>query len=225
VRLIKMFGLAMIAAIAAMAFAGTGSASAAGSILCDLGPTDGVCPAGELLVANNTAFLGEGLGKDKFVSGFANVECEGHMEGKVTNHGSSTEYALGSIEKVTWKNCSVNAAPCLFLGGTASVSAQALALPWHFTILGTATLSIGEMHITNVEGLFLITCNNGTKFHCIYKASTVLPETLNHTAIANTQIHANKLPLARVTLDPSCSATGEWTGLYDLNKAWSVHAR
>jgi hypothetical protein len=220
-----MFGLAMLAAVAVMAIVGVGSASAVGSILCHLGTTDGICPSGELLVANNTLVLGESLGHHKLISGFATFECNAHIEGEITNHGSSTEYVLGSIKSVTFATCLANSAPCLFFGGTAGVSAQALGLPWHFTLLGTATLSVGQMHISNIEELFFIKCNSGKTFHCIYKAATVLPEMLNHTATTNTQIHANKLPLERVTLDSSCSATAELTALYDLNRAWSVHAR
>jgi hypothetical protein len=221
-----MFGLAMVAAIAAMAFAGTGSASAAGSVLCDLGTQAGNCPAGELPVTTPALVLGEGSVPDQFVSGFATVECKGHIEGEVTDAGTPATFALGKITEVKWTNCSVNAPPCFFFKGTKDVSAQPLKLPWHFTILGTASLSVGQMHISGVEGLFLIKCNDGkTTFHCIYKAASVLPETLNHTATANTVIHANKLPLERVTLDSSCSATGEWSALYNLNRAWSVHAR
>jgi hypothetical protein len=226
VRLIKMFGLTMVTAIVAMVFFGVGSASAAGSVICDLGTQAGNCPAGELPYTG--AVLADGLGKDVFKTGFANIECEGHMSGEITSSGSGTEFTLGKIQFATWTNCSVNTAPCLFFGGTKSVSAQALNLPWHFTVSGSAILSIGTMNIGSsgsVEGLFVIICNNGTKHHCIYWSSSVFPETLNHTATQTTQIHANELPLERVGLDAACSATGKWTGLYDLTQSLSVHLR
>ena len=219
----------MLAAVAAMAFVGVGSASAQhallGSVVCHLtAPGTGKAPCvGSDLLPYTGLILALSLTKDVFKSGFATVECHGHITGEITNAGALEVHPLGFIRLLTWKNCTANAAPCLFNGGTKAVSAQPLALPWHITLLGTATLSIGQLHVKNPEGLFLIECNDGTKRHCIYRANSVLSETLSHTATTPAEIHTKEAPLARVALDGLCSAEGKWTALYELLEALTEH--
>jgi hypothetical protein len=205
-KLIKMLGLAMVAAIAAMALVGASSASA-GAIVCKLGAgTQGSCPAGyESYVGPIT---GLGLGKDTFTSSFVTVKCSGEMKGEISKQGTTTTNATGSISSVTWTSCENNI-------GCSKTTATASNLPWGVEVLN------GSMHISKVLGSFSMECAFLGKVTCIYAAETVLPTLENHTAaMPNAMITATKAPLLREAgSSGSCSETGTWSALYDIDPA------
>jgi hypothetical protein len=211
VRLVKTLGLAMVAALAAMAFIGAGSASADPfGVICHLGsPTAGECPSGSL------PFTGEVLGTssegDTFTSSFVTVKCEGDMKGKITNAGSATTHPAGAIDQVSWKGCTNNI-------GCSTTTAVAEGLSWG--ILALANGLEGLLHVSNVKGSFTLSGGGFCAFgaiKCVYAATTVLPTLLSHTANSPAQIHANKLPLTeQAGSSGACSETGTWSALYDV---------
>ena len=199
-KLIKMLGLAMVAAIAAMALVGASSASASGTV-CKLGAgAQGSCPAG--YEAYSGPITGLGLGQDTFTSSFVTVKCNGEMSGEIGATGT------GSIKSVNWSSCTNNL-------GCSNTTAKASALPW--AVLALA----GTIHISNVLGSFSMECAFLGKVTCIYTAKTVSPTLENHSAaMPNAMITANKLALTRETgSSGSCSEVGTWSALYDLDPA------
>jgi hypothetical protein len=200
----------MVAAVAAMAFIGAGSASASPfGIICHLGTTAGECPSGQLPFTGKV--LGTSSEGDTFTSSFVTVKCEGHMHGEITSAGSSTTHPKGTINEVLWKNCTNNI-------GCSTTTAAAEGTPW--SILALANGLEGELHVSNVKGSFTLSGGGFCAFgaiKCIYFAETVLPTLLSHTATTAAQIHANKLPLKKQAgSSGSCSETGSWSALYSL---------
>src|SRR6185295_1544961 len=114
-RLVKMLGLAMVAALASMAFIGASSANAKTTLICHLeaGAGSGGCPEGQLPYNGKILAHSE---VDTFTSGFVRVECLGHQEGTLNSNG------LGEIKSVTWSNCKNNV-------GCSTTTAKAEALP------------------------------------------------------------------------------------------------
>jgi hypothetical protein len=211
VRLIKTLGLAAVAALAAMAFIGAGSASAHPfGIVCHLNAnTVAPCPSGSLPFTGKV--LGTSLEGDTFTSSFVTVKCEGHIHGEITSAGSATTQPLGFINEVLWKNCTNNI-------GCSTTTAVAESTPWH--VLVSAEGLEGKLHIKNVKGSFTLSGGGFCAFgaiKCIYAAGTVLPTLLSHTETHPALIHANKLPLEKQAgSSSSCSTTGSWSALYDL---------
>jgi hypothetical protein len=212
VRLIKTLGLAMVAAMAAMAFIGAGSASADPfGVICHLGSgVQGECPSGSLPFTGKV--LGTSLGGDTLTSSFVTIKCEGHMHGEITKTGSSTTSPLGFINEVLWKNCTNNI-------GCSTTTAVAENVPWHIEALAKGLEA--ELHVKNVKGSFTLSGGGFCAFgaiKCVYAASTVLPQFLSHTATSPAVIHANKLALTKQAgSSGSCSETGTWSALYDLS--------
>lgn len=90
----KMFGLAMVAAVAAMAFAGAGSASAAE--LCK--NKEGTCapwPEHSTILAESS---------NAVLSGSLAVECDSHVT--VLTETNDAGRVLGKITLLDWTNCS-----------------------------------------------------------------------------------------------------------------------
>ncbi len=109
-RLVKMLGLAAIAAVVATAFLGAGSASAV--TLCKSSLPLGECPAAERY-PNGTAITSSLVAGTKAVllSSLGNVECtESGVTGKITS--STEESLLASIESVTFKTCTLGSTKC-----------------------------------------------------------------------------------------------------------------
>jgi len=209
-RLTKMFGLAVVAAIAAMAFIGASSASA-GAISCKLGTgAAGPCPAGyESFVAGIT---GLGLGEDTFTSGFVTVKCTGEMTGTITAQGSATTNAKGKIETVKWTNCKNNI-------GCATTAAAAENLNWAVEALMVGTELF--LDVENVLGSFTLTsCPIVGNVKCFYTSTKVTPKFENHSGAGNSMITATNLALTREAgSSGSCSANGTWSALYDIDPA------
>jgi hypothetical protein len=154
VRLVKMFGLTALAAVAAMAFIGASSASAGNTQLCKV-HTSTTCPAGS--AATGVHFVNEGVGF--LLNNLVDVLC-------LTVLGQGTPLALGSPQQVhstalNFTNCGTSAShnECVI-----TTEVQPL-----FNLLHTA-LNVGQLTaeggVTRVKctvfGFIKIDCKYGT---------------------------------------------------------------
>jgi hypothetical protein len=107
-KYLKMLGLAAIAAMGVMAFLGASSASA--TVLCEVTPAAGTdCPAASVVAAGTSLDFSVEAGHPALLTGpFGEVvdSCaNGTVKGPTTNTGSTTETVKGTIESLTWENC------------------------------------------------------------------------------------------------------------------------
>jgi hypothetical protein len=161
-----MLGLAALCALAAMAFVGAATASAAAH------DKVGLCKAEELLLckAANLLAVGSGtlIGKvtNPMFSGTLNQTCEsGLIEGKVTSALDPVAKLIGSITVVTFTGCK----PCT----TYTVEN----LPYESELTMTTLLDIGNwaLNIRKPGGVIKITlskCVLGAG-SCIFKANEI----------------------------------------------------
>jgi hypothetical protein len=99
VKLLKMFGLAALAALMAMAFAGTGSAMAESTALCLDDPQRTACPDDIVRNVHDTT-----VSKAKLLSSLINVECDVLFSGEVLSELATNEPLL--IDgRFTYSNC------------------------------------------------------------------------------------------------------------------------
>jgi len=221
VRFIKTFGLAMLAALAAMALVAVNSASAKtlllGASICSSKGTGSTthCPVGKkaMLLGDSLSALGTSV----FTSSFVKITCNTVMNGEVHNGdgldaNGKLVYPLGLISSVALTGCSTNV--CTFEEASMSASAGA---PWDVLVLGTSTLGNGLLHIKNVLGKFRVNCGIfGGKQTCAYASKEVLADALGHVAaplVAGT-IHANVTGLLREEGSGGlCSEKGSWEAL------------
>jgi hypothetical protein len=226
VRFIKTFGLAMLAALVAMALVAVNSASAKtlllGASVCSKSGTGSAthCPAGTKALGLDDPLLV--LGKSTFTSSFVKITCDTVMHGIVHN-GDGLEngqlvFPLGLITSVLLTNCSTNV--CTF--EEASMSASA-AVPWDVLVKGSATLGNGTLHVKNVLGKFRVNCGIfGGKQTCAYAKPEVLVDALGHVAspLTAATVHAKVTDLAREAGSGGlCSAEGSWEALMHAEPA------
>ena len=95
-RLIKMLGLAMVAALATMAFVGAGSASA---ILCKV--KESPCASGNQYPTHTTVLAFSKAIKLKGT--FGSLLCSSHMT--LLHEGLSGGKLVGKITSLVWSNC------------------------------------------------------------------------------------------------------------------------
>ncbi len=202
-KYVKMLGLAAVAAAALMAFAGAGSASAAG-VLCST--TANPCPAGQK-VANNTV-----LDFSLTATGSATLELTGGtvvdtctaatVKGIITSNSGE---ATGSNEVISW---GTEATPCTKKATTVKLGKLKIN-----QIAGTSNgtvISDEEITVT-IPGLF-------SGENCIYGvAAGVSLGTLTegNPAIFTANAVASKIADAtdKCTFGP---ATTKWTAEYQL---------
>jgi hypothetical protein len=192
-RNIKMLGLGLLAAMAAMAFLGAGTASA--TKLCSVNTSP--CPAGSTygkgtaikaqLVAGTTSTMS---------SGFVNITCtESTISGKTTSEGGAGA-VKGEITSVTWKNCT---------SGLGACTASALNTPWPAEVTGSG--GNGTMSISGAGGKF--TCGGTTCEYSTSKSSVSVsggnPATIKASNISFSKIGGGFL----------CSSTASWSGTYE----------
>jgi hypothetical protein len=170
-RLIKMLGLAMVAAIAAMAFIGASSASAVN--ICETGTAgeylEEGCPEGKAF-AEGTALkaqLGSGT-KAILETNLGNVVCnKSAVSGKT---GASTEEKLeGSIESVTFEECTLGATKC-------TVTVEGLPYKALLLLVPKAELldGLGHLHYHFIIHLGKAKVVCGTSFSCTFGAPEIL---------------------------------------------------
>ncbi len=116
-RLVKMLGLAMVAALATMAFIGASSASAV--TLCEeLTAEEGgaECPAAKRFAVPTTLHAELAAGTKAVLEGgglFGNIECEeSASEGNTVAEGSTELSLMGEITKLTFGKCTHGAETC-----------------------------------------------------------------------------------------------------------------
>lgn len=134
-RFIKMLGLAALAAVAAMAFLGAGSASA--TVLCKQAPNgSNECAAGQAYGAG-TIIKGTATNAT-LTSDLSNVICShSETEAEVSNAGGASSTVTGSIKKLTFTGCKAGLTNC---------TVTVLNLPYHAEVHagagGNGTLTV-----------------------------------------------------------------------------------
>jgi hypothetical protein len=189
-RYLKMIGLAVVAAMAAMAFAGASSASA--TILCATTPVNNDCsigwdyPAGTPL---DFSVIGSAVFED--TSGKLIHTCNaGTFKGTSSNTGSGTETVSANVVEWSWTSC------------TATVSTVKL---------GTIELHAQDDHSAILTGKNNQWTTNTTAFgSCIYGTSE--SGTSLGTISAGEEGTANiNAVLNKVSGSFICPATIKWT--------------
>ena len=113
VRLLKMFGLAAIVAVVAMAFLGASSASAGNTLLC-LTNTIGLTPeSGECNPPTSVHYTS--VGKGTLLTAAGNIQCEALIQG--TTPGTLGAPVLVTVTELNYFNC------------TATCKVEALTVP------------------------------------------------------------------------------------------------
>lgn len=199
-RLIKMFGLTAIAAVAAMAFIGASSASATSTALCT-SDASLVCAAGNVYTGHI-----EGLAVNpELLSSITNVTCEhsvilGNALGLVTGGSQVTHLELIDFTG----NCKTSS------GTACTVTTTALGLVDLLKTapnLGTATSLNSKVKV--VCGFFINCTFGGTpELHVV---GSTLP--LNTTSSLGA-LTANKASLSRE--GGICPSTSEWDAKYTI---------
>lgn len=191
----KILGLCLLTAIAAMAFLGAGTASA--TKLCSVNSAP--CPAGNTY-GKGTAIKAQLVPgtKSTMASGFVTVTCtESSMSGKTTSEGGGAGVAVGGeISSVTWKNCT---------SGLGSCTASSLFTPWSAEVTGSG--GSGTMSVSNAGGKF--TCGGVT---CEYKASKA---SVSVTGGSPAKVKASGVSFSKVGGSVFCSSSASWTSEYE----------
>lgn len=190
----RILGLALLAALAAMAFMGAGTASA--TKLCSVNTSP--CPAGNTY-GKGTAIKAQLTPGTNSVmsSGFVTISCSSStMSGKTTSEGGAGA-VTGEISSVTWKNCTSNLGSC---------TATALNTPWKVEVSGSG--GSGTMSVSNPGGKF--TCGGVTCEYAASKASVSAnggsPATIKASGVSFSKIGGSFL----------CSSTASWTSTYEV---------
>jgi hypothetical protein len=204
-----MFGLAAVAAVAAMAFIGAGTASAepwstqlcnntpaASTLACDSATTE--------IHAVATNPLLETSGPD--------VLCHSSLaKATVLALGTAPAGQIAHLTELTWTNCHRHGQTL----GECTVSTKLLGL------LSILKLSLTDAHATGVAAnptVVLVEC--GAFIHCSYESKTTttllgLPTALNGTEKGT--LHANTTVEKSSDADHKslfCPTTSTWTALY-----------
>jgi len=194
-RNMKILGLCLAAALAAMAVIGAGSASA--TKLCSINSAP--CPAGNTYGKGTSIKASLVAGTvSKMASGFVTIECtSSSMSGKTTSAGGGSGVAVtGEITSVTWKNCT---------SGLGACTASSLFTPWSAEVTGSG--GSGTMSVTNAGGKF--TCGGTT---CEYKASKA---SVSVSGGSPATIKASSVSFSKVGGGFLCSSTASWSGEYE----------
>jgi len=192
-KYIKMMGLAVVAAMAVMAMAGAGTASANGTAC-----TTNTSPCTSLL-ANGTklsAQLKSGT-HATLTSSLGNVTCKKSTVGGVINNAST---AHGEITSLTFTECTLGSTAC---------TVKATAPP--YTVTGVAsnqTLTITQKTGGNVPGA-LVEC--GSFINCTFSNSDI---TLGFTGGTPAFIKAEAVSLNRS--GGFCPSTSTWHAEYEV---------
>ena len=186
-KLLKTFGLAAVAALALIAIAGVGSASA--TRLCAENATP--CPEGKRW-KNGQAFASSlETGKAVFDAGFYKVECTGSsIDGEILNEGGAGNVIL-ELETVSFAGCGC---PVTTLK-TGSMSVE-----------HTASTMNGKLTTANIE--VTINCMG----HCVYGEGAL--GTLTGGAMGTIDVNGT-MNRVKGSL-PGCPATITWKGSYTV---------
>ena len=214
-----MLGLAALAALAAMAFVGVGSASA--DTLCKVHAE--TCPEASRFPVPTTihAFAKEA----RLLSGEIETVCESLIEGATSKNLGAHKGLEGLINTVTFKNCT---GACDFVTGDSAENLPYKVIGLGLNEAGKYVNTEGTLHVFGhklgaheLAGLL----NDCTVFNfdCLYGATSALMTFLPHKpvvgalALKPATIHA-KVSLLRVGHSGFCPATAQWHALYDVTK-------
>lgn len=192
----KILGLCLLGALAAMAMIGVGTASA--TKLCAINSAP--CPAGDTYGKGTSIKAQLVAGTNSTMSsGFVTINCtSSSINGKTTSAGGGTGVAVaGEITSVSWKNCT---------SGLGSCTASALFTPWAAEVTGSG--GSGTMSVANAGGKF--TCGGTT---CEYKASKA---SVSVTGGSPAIIKASGVSFSKVGGGFFCSSTATWSGEYEV---------
>jgi len=195
----KMFGLAAIAAVAAMAFIGASSASAEHTALCK--EAAALCPEDKLVKSIHMT-----AGTTVLKTSILTVLCLSSLaEGHITSPNYLGAPLVGTLLPIVWSNCGSNAAHdncsvTTLAGGTISALKTAAGL-------GTATSENAKV---------LVLCSGF--LHCVYGGPSVGPfnvEGAGHTAGAGKGMFtATELKVPNIS-GFLCPSESKWTALYE----------
>jgi hypothetical protein len=226
-KYVKMFGLAVMAAAALMAFAAGTASAETGAIICSTAPGNGEpCKSGHGEQYDGTIHATLQTGKSATLKA---TNSSGSVVSTVTCtsstvHGAVTDPANGTghIDAMTFASCT--SAACA--NGVEASSKASATNPWHSTVT-TTTKGVentnGKMHVENVGGKFV--CKNafgfGFNVTCEYEAASAESDvTGSHTTPI---IHAENVPLTRIAgAEFVCGVKGDWSGTYEVTTPSSL---
>jgi hypothetical protein len=185
-KLIKMFGLAVVAATALMAFAGVGTASAT---LCKV--NEKPCAAGNQYPAHTTLLA---VSTSAVLSGNLSVTCESHVT--LLHEGIKSGKLFGKVTLLDWTNCK----------GCSPVTTTALP-----TFEDEATGG-GNGLIT--FGTTLVELKNCLGFATCKAEATGAKLTLTGGAVGTANAKATNVPVKISGF--GCGTTGTWNATYTL---------
>jgi hypothetical protein len=206
-----MFGLAALAAVAAMAFVGGSSAMANGpSSLCKT--HEDPCAAGNRATGVHMVAVGDTVLK----TNVATVLCLGSLaSGNTENGGLGSPLGI-TMTAITWTSCGTTAAH-----NNCDVLTTKLGL---FDAL-TTSLNLGTATALGTE--VLVECDLAIDLHCVYGGTVTgfKVEGAGHTAGAgNGMFTATELSVPK-TGGFFCPNTSLWTALYEpLEKLYEVRS-
>jgi hypothetical protein len=207
-KYLKILGLAAIAAMALMAFAGTASAD----VLCKAAPNAaGECPTASGDYASGTVFTSESTNAKLTVTGgiVSSVTCgKSNVSLKNTSTGSNTPGTAvnGEVTQVSWANCvASNGSSC-----TVSESKG-------YTGTVKATNDEGEgTVVVNGSATTTVDCTSfGLNFKCTYKP-TAAGLDLKLVGANPATITATEQPLTLEAGGFGCGSAGKWDATYKL---------
>lgn len=205
-RYLKVFSLAAVAAVAAMAFLGAGTASATRICSTNSLPCNSILGAGTPIKAELT-----GGNEAILTSGFAVIKCKASViEGETTSAGGEAGVAVtGKITEANWSSCTCN------LGGTVTTGAENL--PWNAELSWTKEMN-GTLKVAAPQGFF--TCA-GSK--CIYGATSVSTTVIGGEGATPAKVEASVTLEKKAGSGALCSATATWKATYTVitpNPLW-----
>lgn len=193
-KYLKMLSLCVVAAIAAMAVIGAGTASA--TKLCSINSSP--CPAGNTY-GKGTAIKTQLVPGTSSVmsSGFVTITCtENTMSGKTTNEGGAGA-VTGEISSVAWKNCTSNLGSC---------TASSLKTPWPAEVTGSG--GNGTLTVQHPGGKF--TCGGTT---CEYEGSKA---SVSVTGGNPAHAKASNISFSKIGGSFLCSSTASWSAEFEV---------
>jgi hypothetical protein len=199
-KYLKMLGLAALAAVILMTFAGAGTSSATALCSTIVDP----CPAGQKwgLLSIFTFSLKSGTSaKLVGTEGETLDTCTGsNVEAELTNAGSSTTTVTGKVKSLTWIGCTVT-----------TDTTQLSNLEGHYTSAGNGTLT--------ADGEFKVTINTVLFGSCVYgvTAGTLLGNVTGGGEKVATFV-ANAVAKRLSGSGFACPETSKWTAEYVYTK-------
>jgi hypothetical protein len=202
----QMLGLAAVAALALMAFAGATTAAASAKV-CSTTGTGAACASGhgnEYTTQPLAASTGTSVAT--LTSGFARIECRSSLSGEVSHGGSGqiTSLALFTVQ------CPSTLGQCTL--------AKASGFPWNTTAV-TGTAPNGTMQINSTFAIEW-TCGG---VNCQYTA--VSAGTKGEVTVKGGEpavIAVSKVPMSKSGGSAFCSSVQEWDGTYTVSTPASL---